>query len=244
MGFLGKYLVMPRPVKVLAGIALLLYLPVFWLFNPRGVGTYVVGAFLPPINVLPFFHHSPPTLTQSLLSPTNPLEMIQEAARWETERSVIRAAMQAHCGLTTPIGRIRDETYAYVTRRNNRNEHYDPNLYQTRAWLEEDWGTLDNTLWQDFVIHNVDSYPLPDDVIQNARLVSDWRITLETYMTFPSRKCGILTLSRAGFNRNGTQALILVDEDCRGRCGIGVLYLLEKRNGIWVMVKEQMNWIS
>lgn len=235
---------MSRPVKLLAGIALLLYIPAFWLLNPRGVGTYVVGAFLPPIPVLPIPYHTPSAVTDSPLSARNPIETIREATRWESERSVIRAALQAHCGLTTPIEKVHHETYAFVTRRANRYEHYDPNQAQTRAWLEEDWGRVDDALWQDFVIQNIDSHPMPEDVIRNAQLVSNWSFTLEEYMTFPSRKCGIITFSRTGFNSNGTKAVIYVDEYCHGRCGIGYLYLLEKQNGIWVMMKEQMLWIS
>lgn len=49
---------------------------------------------------------------------------------------------------------------------------------------------------------------------------------------------GLLTLSRVGFNAARTQALVSAWEWCGGRCGRGALFLLERRAGAWVLVRQ------
>jgi hypothetical protein len=49
---------------------------------------------------------------------------------------------------------------------------------------------------------------------------------------------GLLGLSRIGFNATATQALIEVFMGCGGRCGEGGLFVMEKRNGQWVIAKQ------
>lgn len=172
------------------------------------------------------------------------LDATTDAARWDNERSVIRAALQAHCGVATPIEKIQTESYAYITERYITDSWGSSNPDETIEWLEDEWGTVNVTLWNDFVAQNWQSYPLPDDIPRNGKVASRAGTFIREYLIDLPRLCGRLTLSRAGFNNDGTQAIIYVDEQCRGLCGIGMLYLLEKQNGVWVMIGEKRVWIS
>ena len=54
----------------------------------------------------------------------------------------------------------------------------------------------------------------------------------------------INTLSRVGFNKDRTEALVYYTYSCGGLCGQGQYVLLRKRDGHWKIEKESMTWIS
>jgi hypothetical protein len=55
---------------------------------------------------------------------------------------------------------------------------------------------------------------------------------------------GIVTLSAIGFDRDGTHALVNVSYLCWSHCGNGSFYILEKKDGEWIIAKEIGTWIS
>jgi hypothetical protein len=68
----------------------------------------------------------------------------------------------------------------------------------------------------------------------------DWE---KFYITYPKTKA-IFTFSRAGFSKDGNQALVFVTFWCRYVCGEGNFYLLKKENSEWKVVSELKRWIS
>lgn len=54
----------------------------------------------------------------------------------------------------------------------------------------------------------------------------------------------INTLSRVGFNKDRTDALVYYTYSCGGLCGQGQYVLLGKHDGQWKIEKESMTWIS
>ena len=77
-----------------------------------------------------------------------------------------------------------------------------------------------------------------DSIFKNNR--EGW---LTYYRRFPGAQ-GVLTLSRAGFSGDGTQALFYWSNRCGGLCGAGMYVVLEKSNGRWVTAKEIQMWMS
>ena len=51
-------------------------------------------------------------------------------------------------------------------------------------------------------------------------------------------------VSEPGFNEEGTQALVHVNRYWRDLAGRGWVYLLEKKDGRWVVVARASYWIS
>jgi hypothetical protein len=63
------------------------------------------------------------------------------------------------------------------------------------------------------------------------------------YAQYPDAQ-GILSFSAVGFNANQSQALVYAGNQSHWLAGAGYYYLLEKQNGIWVIIEEIMTWIS
>jgi len=64
---------------------------------------------------------------------------------------------------------------------------------------------------------------------------------------FPHRYrgfAGLLTLSRVGFNREGTEALVYIECVVGGLDGSGDYYLLRQDKHRWVIVSSSLVWIS
>ena len=55
---------------------------------------------------------------------------------------------------------------------------------------------------------------------------------------------GYYTLSRVGFSKDGTQALLFTYFYCGGLCASGDYYLLSKDNGKWKVKKTFTAWVS
>lgn len=60
---------------------------------------------------------------------------------------------------------------------------------------------------------------------------------------YPTSSGRIMMLSRVGFNRGMSEALVYAGAYCGGDCGGGGYYLLRKEDGVW-RVKEKKLWIS
>jgi hypothetical protein len=55
---------------------------------------------------------------------------------------------------------------------------------------------------------------------------------------------GVVTVSRVGFNRAGSQALVYWSVYRAPKAAIGSLILLEKESGQWIVLQNLMIWIS
>lgn len=65
----------------------------------------------------------------------------------------------------------------------------------------------------------------------------------EFYKTYPDSG-GYVSLSRVGFNKARTQALVYIEHDCNTLCATGHYVLLAKRDDCWTVVQRAMAWIS
>jgi hypothetical protein len=66
-----------------------------------------------------------------------------------------------------------------------------------------------------------------------------WKAFREEYQTF-----GVITLSRVGFNRTRSTALIELGEQTGWLGGEGTYYLMKKERGRWIVRKKLCSWIS
>lgn len=55
---------------------------------------------------------------------------------------------------------------------------------------------------------------------------------------------GFMSLSRVGFNKDATQAIVYLGNVCGGLCGSGQFFLLAKDNGKWKIKLSSMAWVS
>lgn len=67
-----------------------------------------------------------------------------------------------------------------------------------------------------------------------------WEIFYKKYPT----SGGIITLSRVGFNKEKSQALMFVSHGCGSLCGEGNYILLIKKDNVWKVEQKLMMWIS
>ncbi|MBV9210920.1 MAG: RHS repeat protein [Acidobacteria bacterium] len=63
------------------------------------------------------------------------------------------------------------------------------------------------------------------------------------YKKYPDSQ-GMTTLSKVGFNKERTQALVYVGTQSHCLAGAGHFIILAKQNGAWKVVRESMVWIS
>lgn len=68
----------------------------------------------------------------------------------------------------------------------------------------------------------------------------NWELFREKYPKTDS----IYTFSRAGFSKDGNEALVFVTFWCFSACGEGNYYIMKKENGEWKIVDDLMTWIS
>ncbi len=81
------------------------------------------------------------------------------------------------------------------------------------------------------------------DVADIARLVKNdraWRGFLKKHPNSP----GIVVVSRIGFNRERTEAIVYVGRACGSICGEGEYVRLMKLNGSWVVDDHTVVWLS
>jgi hypothetical protein len=78
-----------------------------------------------------------------------------------------------------------------------------------------------------------------EDEVPQDRTKDPWEAFHQKY-----RAGAIHTLSRVGFNKDKTQALVFVAFICGGLCGEGNYFLLTKNEGQWKIEKKLFAWIS
>jgi hypothetical protein len=114
---------------------------------------------------------------------------------------------------------------------------------------------LSRELWEEYLARNDRSYPLSPEMaigrqytLLGGEEMSDifnnygdgWE---EFYRRYPDSP-GITTLSRVGFNQDGTEALVYMGAQLHYLAGAGYLIRLEKQNGEWKIVDKMMLWVS
>lgn len=113
---------------------------------------------------------------------------------------------------------------------------------------------LEEETLADFQAQNRESHPLTDDFDLSVEVVLIGEEELDQifgdmegwdtfYATYPDSQ-GRMTLSRVGFNRQGTQALVYVGNQSHWLAGTGHLVLLAGENGVWTLQGEVTLWIS
>ena len=108
---------------------------------------------------------------------------------------------------------------------------------------------------EDFLTRNSTAQPLASDMdlgtpytlltpADRSRIFSQnqdgWQVFYEMYPDAP----GITNLSRAAFNATFTQSLVYIGTLSNWHSGEGYFLLLITKNGIWMVDKQVMTWIS
>jgi hypothetical protein len=119
------------------------------------------------------------------------------------------------------------------------------------SMTEEDWdwfrkrvpGVSEET-WRSFQRRNVDRVSIRDFQCPGRSIVFlDARSSWEWERTVPG-SCGVVTVSLAGFNRDGTEALVYWSVYWAPLAAYGSLIWLNKKEGEWVIGRDVMIWIS
>lgn len=79
-----------------------------------------------------------------------------------------------------------------------------------------------------------------DYIFNSDSFENDWA---QFYNSFPNT-FGFNMFSAVAYNADKTKALLETGNACGPLCGQGVLYYLEKENGLWVIKKTVDTWIS
>jgi hypothetical protein len=82
------------------------------------------------------------------------------------------------------------------------------------------------------------------DLKQKFAYQSNGRMDWESFRGKYPKAENLYTVSRIGFSRDGTQALVFVTNWCNSLCGEGNYYVLKKENSEWRIVDKLMTWIS
>jgi hypothetical protein len=121
--------------------------------------------------------------------------------------------------------------------------------------IMQDMRGVDQETADSFRVRNDAAYPVRPDMdlgsgyfllsqSEKSKIFSQnqdgWQIFYEQYPDAP----GITTLSRAGFNNPGDQALVYVGTMSHWLAGAGYYVLLKKVNGLWIVDQQVMTWIS
>lgn len=114
-------------------------------------------------------------------------------------------------------------------------------------WPGKHFGEIDAGLLQDFRARNEKSWPLTDRIrVPHLKVISpeDWEARLADSRRNPSAagrlEGGWLALSRVGFNREGTLALLGVELTDPGAMRARYAVLMQRKEGAWSIVKVGM----
>lgn len=154
------------------------------------------------------------------------------------ENAVIAAVLEQEFGRDVGMLVLRAETRPFV-----------PDWDRLRERLPD----LEAETIAGYSARNARSSPLRQflDLPMEARLLTEdeWKAILDQggwdafYARFPGAP-GLTELSRVGFNRERTQALIYMGTMSHYLAGAGFFYLLEKEGDSWKVKDQVMVWIS
>jgi hypothetical protein len=113
-----------------------------------------------------------------------------------------------------------------------------------RDYIRESLPGLSDETWRNYQCRNIRRVSLSDFRCPGRTVVLlDPRSAGEWERTVPGA-CGAATVSLAGFNRDGTEALIYWSVYWAPLAAYGSMVQLHRRNGEWVVVRETTIWIS
>lgn len=194
-----------------------------------------------PVSLLPTITPTvPPTLS---LQPT-PLpvsfDAIEDQSRWDHEKRVLRAFENSACTFPSATFVLSATTIPYADESADvfgTLGPQDPDGYL--LWFQDEMPALRSDTWEDFVAMNRLAYAIPDDLafVRNTYVGGD----------VPTREqpaCGKVSVSRVGFNQDGTQALLYYEYFCGTWCWGSYMMLLEQSPTGWQEVDALQIGIS
>lgn len=113
-------------------------------------------------------------------------------------------------------------------------------------WPGRNFGAVDAGLLQDFRARNQKAWPIPERIrLPHLKVISpeEWDARLSDARRNPSARRldgGWLALSRVGFSRDGTLALIGVELTDPGAMRARYVVLMQGKEGAWAIVKVSM----
>lgn len=167
--------------------------------------------------------------TPRQVTPTPETSYVEELE--QAKQEIYRIVALPTCG--SGVVHIYPEKVRYPLYEDQR-EHVPPQLPQASA---ETW----------------ESYHLVNDPNQPVATFTDFPIDCPYEFVTPSHvvcydgetNCIVPHgFSEVAFNKAGTQALVYMYSDCSECGGGGSVYLLEKREGSWVLINELFLWVS
>ena len=95
--------------------------------------------------------------------------------------------------------------------------------------------------------HRSFTLPIPYQILASSEMDSIFGTPGDTwghyYEKYPNSG-GFVSLSRVGFNSDGSQAAFYISNHCGGLCGGGYFVIMEKVNSNWKVVQEVQLWVS
>ena len=140
--------------------------------------------------------------------------------RDQTSRGVDETENRLRKRLRDSLKQIQQETIEDFIARNGRS-----------------WGLNKNPAVQFKVKHVLISRKVETQVFQGRQ---GWQVF---YARYPDSR-GIITLSRVGFSKDQTQAILYVENQSHGRTGSGYYVLFRKRGEKWEEVARSLVWLS
>jgi hypothetical protein len=150
----------------------------------------------------------------------------------EADYEVYRALLSDTTRVPCPIVALRDSTAAW------------PMSGEDIHWLRERVPEASEETVTSYTTRNVSPVPLRGFRCPGRSILFlDTRSSWDWERAAPGG-CGAVTVSRAGFNRDGTEALVYWSVYWAPLAAYGSLILLGKKNGEWVVMRDEMIWIS
>jgi hypothetical protein len=225
-----------------------------WLLNPTVMTlTFLIGASVGG------FGHKTEVVTLAIPQLVKPVATAKSQADLEAEKYAVLSAVIKDMylqGETTQIVIEHEGTCAAPERTNEMSEEsslaFESEEYAIKALPELKGETID-----DFHVnirkchHLARKFDIPvkyelitdkdtDRFFGRDNLRSGWQGFYAKYKGSP----GITTFSNVGFDDAMTQALLTTGNTCGGLCGAGHFVMLQKENGVWVVKKKIVTWIS
>jgi hypothetical protein len=97
-----------------------------------------------------------------------------------------------------------------------------------------------NALRQGLNVHIVPEAKLREVLGDKKSRGQDWQRFRATY----GGAANVVSFSRVGWDAGSRQALLLLSTACGALCGSGNLVLLQRRYGIWSIVKTHRVWVA
>ncbi len=130
------------------------------------------------------------------------------------------------------------------------NTTYETTYYENVSdeVLYNDAPSLDKDTLKDFRAVNRDYQTLdlplsiskPYAYVAEPMSYEDWRAIRQNY---PDALVYVM-FSRVGFNQGQDQALVYMAHRCGSECGIGAIYFLVRKEGVWHVENEINAWVS